>query len=342
MITAIGAGIGTDDFSITKARYHKIVIMTDADVDGAHIRTLLLTFFYRQMPELIENGFIYIAQPPLYRIKRKKREEYIDNDESLTRMLLNLGAEDMTLESVDGKELLSTKEILQMLEILVETEQILDRLQRKGIDFQEYLKSRNSETGAFPQYRVEIRKDGEKEFHFALGEKELRLIREKAEEDLGLQLEIFTNSSDISAGDQQQGIRWDEIYAAKKLEKYEKSLQAKGFSMGEILPVEEPLYVLKDKDGQKTELFSLQELLDRVRESGRKGLQIQRYKGLGEMNPQQLWETTMDPAERRMIRVVIEDAIKADEIFTILMGDEVEPRRAFIEQNALNVTNLDI
>ncbi|MGD9874550.1 MAG: DNA topoisomerase (ATP-hydrolyzing) subunit B [Kiritimatiellia bacterium] len=344
LITAIGTGVGEDDFDIAKARYHKIIIMTDADVDGAHIRTLLLTFFYRQMPKLVENGYIYIAQPPLYKVKRKKREQYLDSDEALTKILLDLGTEDVRLLNPAGEEIFADKALMRVLETLMEIETLGGRIQRRGAVFSEFLKQRDPKSGRFPQYRVAINyKDStEPEHHYAYDEKELRKLREEAEKKLGLQLEIFTNGENTETKPDQGGLRWVEFYGAVDLAKAVAKLEKLGFKLDQYEESEEPIFFLADEKDQKTPICSLPGLLDAVRKLGRRGLVIQRYKGLGEMNPEQLWETTMQPENRKLVQVAVEDEVKADEIFTVLMGDEVEPRREFIEQNALNVTNLDV
>ncbi|QHI70746.1 DNA topoisomerase (ATP-hydrolyzing) subunit B [Tichowtungia aerotolerans] len=337
MITAIGTGIGVDDFDIAKARYHKIIIMTDADVDGAHIRTLLLTFFYRQMPQLIENGYVYIAQPPLYKVTRRKREEYVESDAHLTQILLDLGADGMLLQKTDGAQLLDTKGLRDLLENLVEIENISDKLRRRGILLEEFLKHRNPETGAFPAYQTLIDgADGLPEISFAIDDSDLQKIIAEADEKLG-GAEIRSDDAEPT----EHSVRYKELTTAKPLAKVIEKLNADGFTVEHLVDSEEPQFHLDDK-GTKIPVASLMDLVTAVRDAGRKGLAIQRYKGLGEMNPQQLWETTLDPAARRMTKVVLEDAVKADEMFTILMGDEVPPRRQFIEDNALNVTNLDI
>jgi len=342
IITAVGAGIGADDFDVTKARYHKIVIMTDADVDGAHIRTLLLTFFYRQMPELIEKGYIYIAQPPLYRIKRRKREEYVESDAALTNILIDLGAEDLSLEDPSGKQILDNKHLVKILEILTSVELIEEHLRRKGVALDDYISHRDNASGRFPQYRVTIhRDDGSSEYHFAKDEAKLRQLREETEKKFGFQLEIFTGQNEIGS-EQKHGLRWVELFDASKLSSLIATLEKRGFSCAQLAPAEEPIFFLAEENGDKHPIHSLSGLLDVVRTLGRKGLTIQRYKGLGEMNPEQLWETTMHPENRTMTRVVLEDVVRADEMFTVLMGDEVAPRRKFIEDNALNVQNLDV
>ena len=341
MITALGTGFGREEFKIENLRYGKVIIMTDADVDGSHIRTLLLTFFFRKMPALIERGNVFIAQPPLYKVKRKNREEYIENDAHMTRILLELGVEELKLADAKGKEVLSGKPLSDLLDLLFEIETNLDRIRRRGVDVAEYLQHRDPKTGQLPQYRVTLTVGGEPEHRFAFTEPELRAVREEAEKRSGEQLVIFGEGGE-EAKAKAQGIRWTELYSAPALGKLLLTLEKKGFQVANLLPREEPLLILKNGDEKDLALFSLQELLNRVREHGGKGLSIQRFKGLGEMNPEQLWETTMNPEKRKMLKVTLEDAVKADEIFTVLMGDEVEPRRQFIEDNALNVRNLDI
>jgi len=341
MVTAIGAGIGQDDFDVAKIRYHKIIIMTDADVDGAHIRTLLLTFFYRQMPQLFEHGYVYLAQPPLYKITRKKSEEYIDTDEALTRKLLDLGTEDVTVEHASGKGTFKGRELTSVLEALTGIEQVAHSLARKGIKMQEYLLRKDKDTGHYPKYLVTI--DGNNgnggERHFVYTDAELKKLREEVEKRIGHQLEIFSEGA--SPAEAASAFRWIEIYSAQPLSKYVAVLEKKGFSIEQYQTSEMPICYLVDDDNRKP-VSSLADLLNEVRALGRKGLTIQRYKGLGEMNPEQLYETTMNPQKRKLLKVVIEDALRTDQIFTILMGDEVEPRRLFIEENALNVRSLDI
>jgi DNA gyrase subunit B len=340
LVTAIGAGIGQDEFDLAKIRYHKIIIMTDADVDGAHIRTLLLTFFYRQMPQLIEQGHVFLAQPPLYRIQRKKHEEYIDSDQTLTRKLLDLGCDDVTVEDLRSHRKFSGKDLSAILEILTQMEHIAAGLARKGIEFGDYLGRRQPETGAFPRYRVTLNGDQDPEHHYVYNEQELKALREELEKDRGTQLEIFTEAGEEShAG---PAFRLVELFSAGALAKLVNALEKKGFEASQYHSSDQPLYTLTDSDGRPTPVPSLHDLLDTVRNIGRKGVTIQRYKGLGEMNPEQLYETTMSPDKRRLLKVVQEDAVKADQMFIVLMGDEVEPRRKFIEENALNVTNLDI
>jgi DNA gyrase subunit B len=340
MVTAIGAGIGQDEFDIAKVRYHKIIIMTDADVDGSHIRTLLLTFFYRQMPQLIENGFVYLAQPPLYKVSRKKREEYIDTDETLTRKLLELGSEDLTL-TVSKNKTFGGKDLIAVLELLLQVEQAAKNLARKNIGFEEFMQKREAKTGAFPRYYVTIGKGDDAEHSFVFTDEELKALREKAEQQMGEQLEIFTENGHGPAATS-TAFRWVELYVAGPLAKAVTAIERKGFEVDQFNKHEDPIFRLKDAEDGETPIHSLPELLEVIREFGRKGLSIQRYKGLGEMNPEQLYETTMNPDKRKLLKVANPDPTRADDMFVILMGDEVEPRRKFIEDNALNVQNLDI
>jgi DNA gyrase subunit B len=340
LITAIGAGIGEDEFDIGKIRYHKIIIMTDADVDGAHIRTLLLTFFFRQMPHLIESGHVYLAQPPLYRIVRKKREEYIDSDETLTRKLLDLGTEDVTLDILGSKKRFPAKDLIGILDIVSQMEPIGKALARKSVNFADYLKHRHPKTATFPRFMVTLNGDQEPEQHFVHTEEELKALREMMEATTGKEYEVGSSGTPHAEGE--ASFRWVELFSANPVTKLIAALEHKGFTAADYAGDGSPRYDLVESDGEKTPLTSLREVLDCIREFGRKGLNIQRYKGLGEMNPEQLYETTMNPQKRRLLKVVQEDAVKADQIFTVLMGDEVEPRRKFIEDNALNVQNLDI
>ena len=347
LITAIGAGIGEDEFDIAKVRYHKIVIMTDADVDGAHIRTLLLTFFYRQMPELIKHGYIYLAQPPLYKISRKKHEEYVESDEQLTRKLLELGTQNVVLDYKKSDKKFKGAALHSILDALTRMEQIARTFSRKGIDFEEYLTKRNPNTGRFPKYLATVANGETGERHYVYTDAELKKLRVEVEKRIGRQLEIFgddgagEDEQDADKPKQSSAFKWTEIYAATSLGRLVTALEKKGFTVDHYEAGDDPLGHLIDGD-RNTPIFSLPQLLDAVREMGAKGHEVQRYKGLGEMNPSQLYETTMDPQKRKLLKVVMEDAVRADEIFTILMGSEVEPRRQFIQENALNVRNLDV
>jgi len=340
LITAIGAGFGTDEFDVAKVRYHKIIIMTDADVDGAHIRTLLLTFFYRQMPKLLENGYVYLAQPPLYKITRKQREEYIESDDQLTRKLLFLGADDMSVRMADGRTL-SGEGLRNLLELLAQIEITVKAVARRGVDAHRLLKLRKPTTGEFPHFVTIVGAGDDAKISFSYTDTELAHARAEAETVLGVPIDLAETQVQMYHPTQQMPFRWLELYRTNLLKKQVDSLVGMGFSAEQCVDCGTTVAFIKE-DGQEYAVSALPELLNMVRERGRKGLAIQRYKGLGEMNPDQLYDTTMDPAKRRLLRVKLEDAVKADGMFTLLMGDEVEPRRKFIEDNALNVRNLDI
>jgi len=351
MITAIGCGIGDVDgdggFNLEKARYHKIIIMTDADVDGSHIRTLLLTFLYRQMTELIENGYVYIAQPPLYKIKRKRREQYVDNDEELNRMLLELGSEDVSMIRLDDGHSFNSEQLDHIVEIFAQLERIGGSVTRHGASIGEYLEKYSKEDHSLPRYLARIREGNEETFRFLRSESD----RAHFVEEVGLGAEDFdSDSATVTIQDTEAGISKRislfEIFESTEMSKLLREIEEIGLDLSNFLPSDEPIYSIRENEGQKNEtsidIHSNMEILRQIRQLGRKGLSIQRYKGLGEMNPKQLFETTMDPAKRRLLKVNINDAAKADEMFTILMGEEVAPRREFIEDNALNVSYLDV
>jgi len=347
LVTAFGTGIGEGDesvggFNADKARYHKIIIMTDADVDGSHIRTLLLTFIYRQMRGLIERGYVYIAQPPLYKIKRKKREQYVDNDEQLNRILLELGSEDVLLTRLRDQHLFEPAQIDRIVESLAALEKLGAGVTRHGASLPEYLDLHDRETHALPRYLARIR-EGNKESHQFLKDDAERAAFIAAND---LDAGVTNTQADAVKTPSTRRITLHEIFESTEMTKLLKAMAAAGLDVSRFSATEEPRYVLTENAGQKnetkTELHSPLDILTHIRNLGRKGLSIQRYKGLGEMNPKQLFETTMDPEKRRLLRVSIDDAAKADALFTLLMGDEVPPRRQFIEDNALNVRYLDV
>ncbi len=341
LVTAIGAGIGSDDFDPAKVRYHKIIIMTDADVDGAHIRTLLLTFFYRQMPQLIERGHVFLAQPPLYKVTRKQREEYVDSDAALTRKLLELGCDDIVVRRADGREL-PPAELRGLLDVLVRIEETSASISRRGVNVPKLLRLRHAETGDLPRFMAVIASGDETDFRFARNDAELAAIRTEAERQLRIEIDLAATLVPAFHRKAPAPFCWLEIFRATSLRKELDQLAPYGFGAEQVAGTAEPFACIRDGETSETPLRALAELLGAVRQRGRKGLAIQRYKGLGEMNPDQLFKTTMDPANRQLLRVMLEDAVKADAIFTLLMGDEVEPRRRFIEENALNVRNLDV
>ncbi len=348
IITACGTGIGESGegaFDVTKARYHKVVIMTDADVDGSHIRTLLLTFFFRQMRGLIENGYVYIAQPPLYKIKRKKREQYVMNDAELNKILLNLGSEDVTLTRVrDGFEFPPQK-IDKIVEMLSRLETLGHGVTRYACALATYLDTNRD--GRLPKYIARVRTGNKEEFKYIFDDEE----RSKFFVEYGNSEDIFEGNTIREVVDElgnkvQQRINVYEIYEAHQIEKILAEFAKVGLVVKSFTPTEEPRYILTETLGpdKKNEhpLNSILELVSKIRELGRRGLSIQRYKGLGEMNAKQLYETTMDPNKRSFLKVSIDDAAEADATFSMLMGEDVPIRRAFIEDNALNASYLDI
>ncbi|MGI5870284.1 MAG: DNA topoisomerase (ATP-hydrolyzing) subunit B [Kiritimatiellia bacterium] len=335
LITAIGAGIGPD-FDVDKARYHKVVIMTDADVDGAHIRTLLLTFFFRQMRPLIERGYVYLAQPPLYLVKRKGKEEYVESDAQLTSKLLTLGSEDFTFTFMDGERTIQGGGMAPLLDVLAAAETVCKRLEKQHVDVERFFALRNPETGSFPHFRVIVDVDGNPATHYVFSYDEANALKAAAAAALGCPIEDLDDPENPAYS-------CTEMNASTQLRRQMDTLsQVFGFEKGQYFGDGSQIGTLADGSGAPTPIFSLVELLGVVRERGRRGLTIQRYKGLGEMDADQLFETTMDPKNRKLLRVVLEDAVEADKVFSMLMGDEVPPRRKFIEDHALMVNNLDI
>jgi len=319
LITAIGAGIGEEEFNVEKTRYHKIIIMTDADVDGAHIRTLLLTFFFRQMKPLIDKGYIYIAQPPLYKIKKEKKEMYLETDDQLQKFLLEQLTENVELEQLTDKKEFTGKTLYTMLRELIELNNLLKRLIKKNVKWQDY--QEYSKKGKMPLYKI----ISEDEVSFIYNEKEWRDYKAKVSTETGLARQV------------------KDLWELPKLDSLVKKIQAAGLDLSYYeRSTEKPVYRIKTADGDIIDLYSFQQIIDTIETIARKNVNIQRYKGLGEMNPEQLWETTMDPVKRKLLQVRLDDAVEAENIFTTLMGDKVEPRRLFIESHALEVRNLDI
>ena len=335
LITAMGTGIGKEDFDVAKLRYHTVIIMTDADVDGAHIRTLLLTFFYRQMPAIIENGHLYIAQPPLYRVKKGKEEKYIKDELLLKEHLLELATDKINLKtgkvSVGGSGLASiVKGINRFFDLLSKFE---NRRVEKGVIASAAVMQGLSEESLRDKGSLEGMLGGLKE----LATKEFPDLTSL---DLSIDSDIEHNAFRITATTKRSGLLTDTVIDTNLISSPE-FLELKGQSQG-FSALGAPPYTLEIDGSVVAKLDNLRSLVAAVEDIGKKGLYIQRYKGLGEMNPEQLWETTMNPEKRHLLKVTIEDAIAADGMFTVLMGDQVEPRRRFIEENALDVTNLDI
>ena len=337
LITAIGCGFA-EEWDISKARYHKIVIMTDADVDGAHIRTLLLTFFYRKMPELIERGYVYLAQPPLYKVERKKKSEYVLTDGEMNSRILFLGLDDMTVKRANG-EVLEKEAARALLELLAEIKGTVSTIERRGLSAKELL-DRRDEEGFVPRYVIVLGAGEEAKLEYLKDEPAFKARVEALTQELGAPIDLPSTQVETFHPTDQMPFRWLEVYRSAMLRKQMESLKGMGFSVGDYLGETGKVATLEE-DGAVVEVNSLQELLQAIDTRGRKGMSIYRFKGLGEMDAKELYETTMDPKKRHMKRVHLEDAMKADQIFSLLMGDEVEPRRKFIEDNALNVSNLD-
>ncbi|PTY05350.1 DNA topoisomerase (ATP-hydrolyzing) subunit B [Verrucomicrobia bacterium LW23] len=449
LITAVGTGIGNGEgegsFDIGRLRYHKIIIMTDADVDGSHIRTLLLTFFYRQMPTLVERGFIYVAQPPLYLIERKKRKEYVDSDSQLSKILISLALDDVKLRVVATGQEVAPQQFKEILDLLQSLHRFTDAIRRHGGDFKNYLLQRDEATQELPRHMVKIREGNKEEIEYissdaALREFQLRnpdlrifddtsfvdgafvdttaaadmpaaaangtAVHAEAEDAGTVQpldaegqakpvadaqapaasempaepapeasgaaaqpeaaepgvaegitstpapapvVERHSGRAAKNAGPRRRCVHI-ELHESKAIKDLLGRLHARGVDItpdtSEVATLSgAPLFELLEGEGDKmkvTALRSAPEILPSVLEIGRRGITIQRFKGLGEMNAEQLFDTTMDPKKRKLLRVELQDAVEAEQMFSRLMGEEVEPRRQFIEDNALNVRNLDI
>jgi DNA gyrase subunit B len=336
LITALGTGIGKDDFDLSKLRYHKIILMTDADVDGSHIRTLLLTFFYRQMPALVENGHVYIAQPPLFKVKRGKKEEYIKDEGSMIRYLMRQATSDMSVKSAGANQAIEGRDLARALERMVEFKHYCERAARRlGGDSQMLsllLDAMGGRKGVLRKEGLNLRKVFQDGDLMAKVEGALHKAGYKTElttdEEHGLwEIETVT-STGVNVIIDWNVASYVEFQKAVELFKMLEDELAAPFISGE--------------NGNSEEVPTREALLEKVLAAAKKDLSIQRYKGLGEMNPEQLWETTMNPDKRTLLEVRIDDAVETDEIFTVLMGDAVEPRRKFIEDNALDVRNLDV
>jgi DNA gyrase subunit B len=336
LITALGTGIGKEDFDISKLRYHKIILMTDADVDGSHIRTLLLTFFYRQMAALVEGGHVFIAQPPLFKVKRGKKEEYIKDEGSMTRYLMRMATADMKVKPAGAREEIEGKDLARVLERMVELKHYCERAARRVVGDAKLL---SILLEAFGGKKGVLRKEGatlRRVFQDGDQMAKVEGVMAKA----GYTTELSTDEEHglweiqtTTASGNSVTIDWN---FASYVE-FQKALELYTALEDRLAP---PFVV--GENGTKEEIATREELLERVLAAAKKDLTIQRYKGLGEMNPEQLWETTMNPERRTLLQVRIDDAVETDEIFTVLMGDAVEPRRKFIEDNALDVRNLDV
>ena len=343
LIAAVGTGVGEGEggFDINKLRYHKIILMADADVDGQHISTLLLTFFYRQLKPLIAAGHVYLAQPPLYKVKKGKVEQYLQTEDQMQQWLMKEGLATVTVTDTQKDKALTATQLRDLLKVLREVEDTLTKLEVKNItlnDFLAFLKE-----GQIPVYRVPLKSGG---FRYFYTEQEYRAyeeqyIQEKREELMADGVDADTVADTTLAPEHQSLFEFGKLLAA------EKKLETFGFNFGQypLITNEKervnPLFKVNNGKAD-TLVYSLAELLQAVKEAATAGATIQRYKGLGEMNPEQLWETTMDPSKRKLIQVKINDAADTEQAFTMLMGDRVEPRRDFIYSHALEVKNLDI
>lgn len=334
LVTVLGCGIGKDDFDVAKLRYHKVILMTDADVDGAHIRTLLLTFFYRQMPELIEKGYLYIAQPPLFKVKRKKSEEYLKDEKALEDYLLNLSSEDF--KATVGKKEITGSSLKTLIKKTIQYRNILRhvglKMDHRIIDAFIYGASMTEDDLKTKKTLEDVKKRA-MDF-IKVSYPSLHPVVASVEEDKDHQAFKVVVSS------REKGVRRDTTIDTTFMELSEvKDLQTLVTALSDL---GQAPFKFKHEDNEPIERLNLLEWLETILELSKKGISVQRYKGLGEMNPDQLWETTMDPQSRTLLQVNNEDAAQADEIFSTLMGDAVDPRRNFIEENALQVKNLDI
>lgn len=359
MITAMGTGIGQDEFSLEKLRYHKVIIMTDADVDGSHIRTLLLTFFFRHMRDLVDKGHIYIAQPPLFKLERGKKEAYFQTEKEMDAILIEEGTEDAKLVRLkNGKAETSynSEKFKELIRDFADLDRILPRLRVK-IDLPSYLELKGKKQ---PLYMLKGSRG--KEWIYSDKELEVALEREKKakpaakgnaepEKDSEFYGDFLNPNNDANRPKAINYVELADLGELREMEDLIGRLSKKGVDIDEVLAEEEgslldaakkkPLFRVETSK-EEFDLFDIREVVDKVKQLGRKGMKLQRYKGLGEMNPIQLWETTMDPARRSLLQVRSEDAVEADRIFSVLMGDQVEPRRIFIQENAAAVSNLDV
>ena len=331
IITALGTGIGRDDFNADKCRYHKIVIMTDADVDGSHIRTLLLTFFYRQMPELIERGYVYIAQPPLYKAKRGNSIIYLKDDREMEDYLVRGGCDEAILEKADGEKIMG-QDLINFVEKTMKARALLTALSIKAPE------KILEQMAIFGLFDAAVQQNKEL-LQAELNKLAVRLDTMEAEYDKGWKAELLADGT-ISFNRTLRGVKEDHIIGQSVIDSAEAKLlnEMKDFLHENFAESAK----LAAKSGGEKRIDGPVSLVDAVMGTGKKGITLQRYKGLGEMNPEQLWETTLDPEARSLLQVKIDHMEEADEVFSTLMGDVVEPRKEFIQENALNVINLDI
>ena len=346
MIHAIGAGIGADQ-DLEKRRYNKVIIMTDADVDGSHIRTLLLCFFYRQMYGLVEKGHVYVAQPPLFRVKKKRETYYVQTEEEMKQQLLENGLGDSELDLGDGRQI-GGKQMARLCRTMATMDDALVALERRGVSLRGHAERQDLETSKLPVFHVFL---GRKEYWFT-GRAQMDEFLRKQEKETGHELTVSDAPEPGAGGNGEAALSISsklhviELHEVRTINAQIKDLADMGFDIQALIPqertgIEEPRYVLRRGDSE-IGLNDLRGLLPAIRTAGEKGLTITRFKGLGEMNAEELRDTTLDPANRTLVQVSMRDAGAADHMFRVLMGDKVEPRREFIEKHALEVRNLDV
>lgn len=342
MVAALGCGIGQENFNLAKLRYHKVIIMTDADVDGSHIRTLLMTFFYRHMPALIEHNFIYIARPPLFKVTRKKVGQYIHSEREMDEYLLRLGTGEILIRLPNREDSLDKEKMNVLIDLIMEVESFIMGVERKGVAFRDFVTE--AQEDLYPRYQAVV---GDR-YQFLYTEEELFELKKQNE-----LLQKQTHDETLASIPQEEitdqmrqftlkPLGFVELYDPNRFAALCDKLRSFNLKIDQYLVAEGMIFELLEEGKEAVALYTLREVIDAIRGNGRKGVEVQRYKGLGEMNADQLWDTTMDPAVRTLMKVTLPDAIAADRMFSMLMGEEVEPRRLFIEQHALSVKNLDI
>jgi len=341
LITALGTGIGTEDFDSSKLRYDKVIIMTDADVDGSHIRTLLLTFLFRHMRQLIEEGHVYVAQPPLFKVSKRKKSLYIFDERDLDRRLEEMGAAAQTLEEIgsNGMAPLTGNRLQRLAGVLARIEDLARALERRGIDPTSYFQHLDEE-GSLPT-AVVTRADSPAATNFVRGDEGVAQFISQEEALLGREVRVYEDG-DENGSDVEVDVVVSRIYEHTELENQVRILLELGANPSDWDVEGDARYRLASEGGETLELPSLKDVLQHIRQAGQKGVDVQRYKGLGEMNPDELWATTMNPQTRTLLRVNLDDGAEADRLFSLLMGESVEPRRQFVEQHALDVKDLDV
>jgi len=334
LITALGCGIGEDEFDINKLRYHKVIIMTDADVDGSHIRTLLLTFFFNELPELVRNGNIYIAQPPLYKLKRGKKEEYVNSDDELNSLIINNAISDTSVCRPKKKKGLEGDGLFNIINDYITATSLISRLSKQIGSIASIALSKHK-----PITKTET--NNKKKLELWTKSLHRRANKIAKEEGTKTNIKLSSDEDGISYLEVTEGLNGS-VPSEKLPVTFLKSNEYKILKTYQKISKAFPNEVLLLKENQEKRFSSIHECLEHIVANSKRGQNIQRYKGLGEMNPGQLWDTTLDPSNRSLVRVMLEDELEAEIAFATLMGDEVAPRRLFIEENALNVSNLDI